>query len=200
MLRHKLGPRQIQAYASFLQAEEKSAATTEKYLRDIGAFCCWLEGQDVTREAAAGWKAHLVEQGYAPVTVNAMLSAINGLFGFLGWNECRVKLLKIQRRLFRDSGRELSRGEYERLLVSAREQGRDRLALLMETICSTGIRVSEVRYITAEAVRQGRAEIALKGKIRVILLPGKLCRKLQAYANKLHARYCTTKDENQRMW
>ena len=184
MSKYQLRPQQIQAYADFLRAEEKSQATMEKYLRDIRAFTNWLKGHQVTREAAAEWKANLVEQGYAPVTVNAMLSAINGLFDFLGWNECRVKFLKIQRRLFREAGKELSRGEYERLLASAREQRRERLALLMETICSTGIRVSEVRYITAEAVRQGRAEIALKGKIRVILLPGKLCRKLQGYANR----------------
>ena len=184
MLRYELKPQQIQAYADFLQAEEKSTATMEKYLRDIRVFISWLEGREATREAAAEWKANLVEQGYAPVTVNAMLSAVNGLFGFLGWNECRIKFLKIQRRLFRDSDRELSRGEYERLLASAREQGRERLALLMETICSTGIRVSEVQYITVEAVRLGRAEIALKGKFRVILLPVKLCRKLKMYADK----------------
>ena len=113
-----------------------------------------------------------------------MLAAINGLFHFLGWDECRVKFLKVQRRLFRDAGRELTRPEYDRLLETARAQGQERLALLMETICATGIRVSEVRYITVEAARRGRAEISLKGKIRTILLPGKLCRKLLKYARK----------------
>ena len=112
-----------------------------------------------------------------------MLAAVNNLFRFLGWG-IRVKFLKIQRRLFRDQSRELTRGEYDLLVDTARTAGRERLALLMEAICSTGVRVSEVRYLTVEAARQGRAEIALKGKIRVILLPGRLCRKLLKYAKK----------------
>jgi len=113
-----------------------------------------------------------------------MLAALNGLFHFLGWDECRAKFLKVQRRLFRDAGRELTRQEYERLLAAARARGQERLALLMEAICATGIRVSEVRYITVEAAQRGRTEISLKGKIRTILLPGKLCRKLLKYARK----------------
>jgi site-specific recombinase XerD len=116
------------------------------------------------------------------VTVNAKLSAVNAFFRFLGWEDCRVKFLKVQRQLFREAGRDLSRGEYDRLMKTAGSKGRERLALLMETICATGIRVSEVRYITAEAARAGRAEIRLKGKVRTILLPGRLCRKLLKYA------------------
>ena len=138
----------------------------------------------MTKELAAGWKEHLLEQGYAPVTINAMLTALNRFFAFAGWDACRVKFLKIQRRLFRDDSRELTRPEYDRLLAAAREQGRERLALLLETICATGIRVSEVRYVTVETARTGRAESALKGKIRTILLPGKLCRKLLKYARR----------------
>ena len=138
----------------------------------------------MTKELAAGWKEHLLEQGYAPVTINAMLTALNRFFAFAGWDACHVKFLKIQRRLFRDDSRELTRSEYDRLLAAAREQGRERLALLLETICATGIRVSEVRYVTVETARTGRAEIALKGKIRTILLPGKLCRKLLKYARR----------------
>lgn len=156
----------------------------EKYLRDINTFVQWLGDRDVTKELTATWKSCLLEQGYAPVTINSMLSALNGLFKFLGWNECRVKLLKIQRRLFRDTNRELTRSEYDRLLATAKELGRDRLALLIETIGATGIRVSEVKYITVEAARKGKAEISLKGKIRVILLSAKLCRKLLKYAKK----------------
>lgn len=97
-----------------------------------------------------------------------MLAALNGLFRFMGWEDCRVKFLKIQRRLFRDPSRELSRAEYEHLLKTARERGQERLALLMEAICATGIRVSEVKYLTVEAARQGRTDISLKGKIRII--------------------------------
>ena len=175
---------QLSAFAAYLRAEERSPGTMEKYLRDVQAFVRWLDGRPVTREQAAGWKEHLRAQGYAPVTINAMLAALNSLLRFLGLEDCRVKFLKIQRRLFREAGRELTRPEYERLLMAARERGQDRLALLMETICATGIRVSEVRYITVEAARRGRAEIALKGKIRTILIPNRLCRKLLKYAGK----------------
>ena len=113
-----------------------------------------------------------------------MLAAVNAFFRLAGWEDCRVKFLKVQRRLFRESSRELTRAEYARLLAAAHSQGQERLALLMETICATGIRVSEVKYITVEAAAQGQAEISLKGKIRTILLPGKLCRKLQKYAKR----------------
>lgn len=174
----------IKHYEVHLRAEERSDGTVEKYLRDVRAFARFLDGRPVTKELAALWKQDLLDQGYAPVTINSMLAALNGLFRFLGWETYRVKFLKIQRRLFREETRELRRQEYDRLISTAREQGLQRLALLMETICATGIRVSEVRYITLEVARRGRAEIALKGKIRVILLPSRLCRKLQKYAKQ----------------
>ena len=174
----------ISTYANHLRLEEKSTATIEKYLRDLRNFTHWLDGREITKERAAEWKAHLTEQGYAPASVNAMLSALNGLLDFLGLGDCRVKFLKLQRRMFRDDSRDLTRSDYDALTAAARAQGKARLALLMETICATGIRVSEVRYITVEAAKDGRAEIALKGKIRVILLPNKLCRKLLKYAKK----------------
>lgn len=174
----------MERFARHLRQEERSPGTVAKYLRDVSAFAHWLGSAPVTKELATGWKEHLRTQGYAPTTINSMLAAINGLFHFLGWDECRVKFLKVQRRLFRDAGRELTRPEYDRLLETARERGQERLALLMETICATGIRVSEVRHITVEAARRGRAEIASKGKVRIILLPNKLCRKLLKYAQK----------------
>ena len=169
-------------FTLMLRERERSPGTIEKYLRDIRAFAAWLGGAEVTRERAAAWRDSLLERGYAPVTVNSMVAAVNQFFTFLGWEECKVKALKIQRKLFRDDRRELTREEYERLLTAAHSLGRERLALLLETICSTGIRVSEVKYITVEAARAGKAEIALKGKLRTILLPGKLCRKLKKYA------------------
>ena len=184
MKNRQLTQQQIRAYARHLQLGEKSSATMEKYLRDIRAFACWLDGRDISKELTAEWKSHLVSQGYAPTTVNAMLSALNSLLDFLGLVECRVKFLKIQRRLFRDAGRELTKDDYQRLLNTAHKLGRERLGLLVETIGATGIRGSETAYITVEAVKQGKAEIALKGKIRTILLPGKLCRKLLKYAKK----------------
>ena len=177
-------PEQIRAYGAKLRTEEKGSGTVEKYLRDVRALAAWLAGEGVTKDRAAAWKDSLLEKGLAAVTVNSMLAAVNGFFRFAGWEDCQVKLLKIQRRLFRDESRELTHGEYQQLLEEAHSRGRERLALLMETICATGIRVSEVRYLTVEAARLGRAEIRLKGKIRTILLPGKLCRKLLKYARK----------------
>ena len=175
---------QAAAFSRYLQGEERSAGTVEKYLRDIRAFTAWLDGRPVTKEAVSDWKAHLLEERYAPVTINSMLAALNSLFRFLGWDDCRVKFLRIQRQLFREASRDLARSDYDRLTAAARELGRERLALLMETICATGIRVSEVRNITVEAAGQGRVEISLKGKIRVILLPERLCRKLLKYAKR----------------
>ncbi|WP_276951541.1 tyrosine-type recombinase/integrase [Acetatifactor muris] len=187
---HQITNEEITSYRKYLTEEEYADGTVQKYLRDIRAFSAWLtergnsEERTVDKEAATGWKACLVGRGYAPVTVNAMLSSLNGFFGFLGWEECKVKFLKIQRRTFRDQGRELGRAEYERLLKAAGKAGNARLAILLETICSTGIRVSEVKYITVEAIRRKRTDISLKGKIRTILLPGKLCKKLREYVKK----------------
>lgn len=183
-MERNIGTEEITLFAQWLRREERTAGTIEKYLRDVSVFAAWLAGRAVTKELAAEWKEHLLAMGRAPVTINSMLAAINALFRCLGWEDCRVKFLKLQRRMFREQSRELTRAEYERLLETARRLGRERLALLMEAVCATGIRVSEVRYITVEAVGRGRAEIHMKGKVRTVLLPGKLCRKLGKYAKK----------------
>mgnify|MGYP000149445571 CR=1 FL=1 len=175
---------QLQAFRQRLVWEEKSPATIEKYLRDAADFTAWLDGRAASKAAAGAWKAALLEAKLAPATINVKLAAVNRFLVFLGWPAFRVKPLRIQRRLFRDAGRELTKSDYQSLLDAACRLGRERLGLLVETIGATGIRVSEVRYITVEAVRQGKAEVSLKGKIRVILLPGKLCRKLLKYAQK----------------
>jgi len=172
----------IREFCCYLWQEEREAGTIEKYSRDVRKLAAWLEGQEVTKELAIRWKEHLRESSYNPVTINSMLAVVNRFFRFCGWEDCRVKALRLQRTLFRNEKRELTREEYQRLVTAARQRGDERLALLMETICATGIRVSEVRYITVEAVREEQAEISLKGKVRTILLPGKLCRKLQKYA------------------
>lgn len=173
---------QLTEYAEHLRSEEKSDGTIAKYAHDVRAFCAFAAGRPVTKELAILWKEELVHAGYAAPTVNSMLSPLNGFFRFMRWDDCKVKFLRIQHRLFRDSSRVLTRGEYEKLITTANRRGRERLSLLMETICSTGIRVSEVRYITVEAATQGLTEISLKGKIRTILLPSKLCKKLLKYA------------------
>ena len=172
----------VRRFAEHLRREEKSAGTIEKYLRDAAGFVAHMGSAPVTRDAVAAWRDGLTVRGYAATTVNSMVAAVNALLRFLGMEDCRVKALRLQRRVFRDKSRELTREEYDRLISAA--SGKPRLALLMETICSTGIRVSEVQYITVEAARAGRTQISLKGKIRVIMLPGKLCRKLLKYAGK----------------
>lgn len=181
---HALTAGETAAYAQYLRQEERAPASVKKYLREIEEFSAWAADREITRETAAEWREALVRRGLAPATVNGKLSALNGLFRFLGWEECRVRLLKVQRRLFRDPGRDLSREEYLRLLAAARETGRERLELLMEAVCSTGIRVSEVPCLTVETARRGQAVIRLKGKIRTVLLPGKLCKKLLKYARR----------------
>ncbi len=180
----RITSREIREFALRLRSEERSCGTIEKYLRDVEGFALWLDGKELCRESTAGWKEHLINHGYAAATINSMLSAVNRFFSFLGREDCKVRFLRIQRRIFRERDRELTKEEYQRLLAAARERGQERLGLLMETICSTGIRVSETQYITVEAAQHGRAEISLKGKIRTILLTGKLCRKLLKYARK----------------
>ena len=172
------------AFRRQLQKEERGCGTVEKYLRDVRAFAAWLGERPVTRETTAAWRDALLREGYAPATINSMLAAVNHFFRFMGWEDCRVKALRLQRRMFRPAEQELSREEYGRLVATAQEQGRERLGLLLETICATGIRVSEVAYITVEAAEKGRTDVSLKGKIRTILLPNQLCRKLLKYARR----------------
>ena len=174
---------QINTYCASMLADERSAGTVAKYRRDVTAFARWLGGRPVSKENSTGWKAHLLNRGYAPRTINSMLAAVNSFFRFAGWN-IKVKFLKIQRQLFRDATRELNRAEYTQLLAAARSNGQERLALIMETLCATGIRISELCYITVAAAQQGKSTISLKGKIRTILLSTKLCRKLLKYAKK----------------
>ena len=173
----------LKSFQAELIKQERAPATIEKYMHDIRTFYSWLGNREVTPETVHEWKKSLTER-FSPGTVNGKLAALNALFTFTGWTDCRARSLKLQRRAFRDDARELTRDEFYRLVATAERLGKDRLALLLEAIGSTGVRVSEVKYFTVESARLGRAEIALKGKIRTILLPGKLCRKLLKYARK----------------
>lgn len=173
----------LSAFDTWLYGEGKSKGTIEKYLRDVRALTEWLDGRKLTKETATQWREYLLSHEYAPVTVNSMLAAVNAYCRFAEI-DIRVKFVKVQRKLFREQNRELSQTEYRRLVDTAYSAGSGRLALLMETICSSGIRVSEVPYITVEAARNGKAVISLKGKVRTILLSTKLCRKLLKYAGK----------------
>lgn len=181
---HRITDRSLAEFGQYLVQEEYEKATVEKYLREVRHFYRWLGDREVDKRTAAEFKGSLQEMEYAPSTVNGKLSALNTFFRFAGWEECRVKFLRIQRQIFRDQKKELNREEYKRLLKTAKDRKNDRLALFMETVCGTGIRVSETEYITVEALKRGRAEIRLKGKVRVIFLPGKLCRRLLNYAGR----------------
>lgn len=182
-MKHKprdLTPSHIRRYVLHLREQERAPATIQKYLHDLTALLEYLDGAPVTKAALIGWKEALTAD-HAPATVNSMLAAVNGFLNFMGWRECAVKLLKIQKSLFCDEGRELTRAEYTRLIHAAQRRDNERLSLIMQTICATGIRVSELRFITAEAVQSGRAEITNKGKRRTVFLPNKLRRLLRDY-------------------
>lgn len=171
----------IRRFAAFLTAEEKSAATVEKYCREALRFASWLDGRQPNRELALAYKTELAGSR-APAGVNGAIAALNCLFGFLELPECRLKAVKVQRSIFRDEAKELTEKEYRRLLSAAKTRGNERLLLVMETVCATGIRVSELRFFTVEAVRLGRAEVTNKGKTRTVFLPGKLQKALLRYA------------------
>ncbi len=183
-MEHILTQEQIRAFSKYLREEERSIQTIEKYLRDIQRFYEWADGKEISKTIVVEWKTYLINEGRAAVTVNASLAALHSFFSFMGWQECRVKYLRIQRRVFRDDSKELKKDEFLKLVNCARQKSNLRLALVMETICATGIRVSELCYITVEAIQKGRADVALKGKIRTILIPNKLAQKLKKYAKK----------------
>ena len=170
----------IQRYAGHLCDQERSAATIQKYVHDLTALSTFLDGRPMTKGLLLEWKEGLIGR-YAPASVNAMLAAVNRFLTFLGRNDLRLRPLKIQRALFLSADKELTRAEYIRLVRAAQSRDNQRLALVLQTICATGIRVSELRFITAEAVQTGRAEVSNKGKRRAVFLPEKLRRLLKGY-------------------
>ena len=171
----------MEDYRKHLAAEEKSDLTVEKYLRDAEAFLRWLGPRPLGKREVLDYKAYLTER-YAVASVNSMLSAVNHYLTFLGRPDCRVRVIRRQRQLFCREERELTRQEYQRLVNAA--QGKPKLQLLLQTLCATGIRVSEHRFITVEAAKRGVAEVSCKGKLRTVLLPRKLCRALLKYAKR----------------
>ena len=180
---YALTPELIQNYLFYQEEQERSTATIQKYTHDLTELYLYLNGQPLNKSVLIGWKQKLTET-YAPATVNSMLTAVNGYLSYMGWPELRVKLLKIQKSLFLDEQKELTRREYIRLVQTAEREGNERLSLVIQTICATGIRVSELRFITAEAVCCGRAGITNKGKRRTVFLPNKLRRLLKQYLKK----------------
>lgn len=170
----------INAFRQYLIDEEKSPSTLEKYMRDVRVFAAWLGERTPQKSLVLEYKANLINE-FAPASVNSILSSLNSFFEFCGLLNLKVKLLKIQRQIFADHGRELSKKEYEKLLHAAYQKENKRLYYLMQTICSTGIRVSELRFITVDAVRCGQARINCKGKLRTVILPRQLCKILSQY-------------------
>ncbi len=166
----------IEGYCTALVAAEYAKGTIAKCRRDLFALADWLDNRPATQENLTEWKSSLMAKNYAPCTINSILAAANGFFRYMGWG-IKLKFLRIQRQLYRDGARELSHAEYERLLAAARESGKARLALIMETLCAAGIRISELRYITVEVAKTRQATIALKGKICTILLSNLLLNK-----------------------
>ena len=170
----------ITEFKFYLSEEEKAAATIEKYIRDVTAFMKWLSGRSVKKAVVLEYKQKLMRT-YAPTSVNSILSSLNNFFAFNEWFFCKVKTLKIQRQTFLKQDKELTKAEYGRLLNAAKAKENRRLYLLMQTVCSTGIRISELPFVNVEAVRAEKAVINCKGKIRQVILPKQLCKMLLTY-------------------
>lgn len=170
----------MEEYIDFLRERERAENTIQKYRRDLTALYRWLEGRVLTKARLMEWKEQLADS-YAAISVNSMLAAVHGFLRFAGWQAIAVRPLKIQKNLFCDESRELTKKEYVRLVEAARREGNERLALVLQTLCATGIRVSELSAVTVRSIQTGRAIIHNKGKWRTVFLPAKLCRRLKEY-------------------
>ena len=171
----------IDDFKDHLFENEKSEATIEKYVRDVCAFQRFSMGEEITKEKVIEYKNYLSDEGYAATSINSMIGAINSFMVFMEWNDCRVRYLKVQRQIFRPAEKELTKSEYQKLCITAERQGNIRLSMILQTICSTGIRVSELKYITCEAVEMGETTVSLKGKTRRIIISRELRKKLLKY-------------------
>ena len=173
----------IQKYADTLRNQEHAENTVKKYIHDLRDLLNHLNGESITKIQLVQWKEHLLRK-YAVASVNSMLAAANGFLMYMGWPELVMKQVKIQKNAFLDENKELSKEEYIRLVRTAEQEGNKRLSLVIQTICATGIRVSELQFITVQAVRTGRTEVINKGKRRTVFLPDKLRKLLTQYVKK----------------
>ena len=172
----------LRSYHQYLLREEKSTATVEKYLRDVRAFAFYADEGEITKEVVLEYKRELQKKEYAVRSINSMLASLNSFLIYMGWTDCKVKSFKLQRQVYCTEEKELTKSEYERLLKAAERN--EQLRLVMQTICGTGIRVSELKYFTVEAVSRGEVIVNCKAKTRTILIPGKLRKRLLDYARK----------------
>lgn len=171
-------------FRNYLLEEERSAATIEKYGRDVLAFLSWLSDcEEISKEVVVGYKQAIIGK-YKTTSANSMLVSVNRFLDFIGKKDCQVKLFKIQRNPFRKKDKELTKEEYNRLILAAKAKSSSRLFLMIQAICSTGIRVSEHGFITREALERGRITIYNKGKERVVFLPKKLKKCLLQYCRQ----------------
>lgn len=171
-------------FKKHLQDEEKSENTINKYMRDIRAFMAFTDYKEICKNTVIAYKNKLIRDNYAVRSINSMLASLNSLFAFLGWTDFNVKSIKFQRQIYRCEEKQLTKAEYARLVYSAKQKGNKRLNLILQTICGTGIRVSELQYITVEAAKSGKAVVSLKGKVRSIFIVKELKRKLLCYATE----------------
>ena len=169
-------------FKEHLIMEERSGATIEKYCRDVATFADYSDGGAVTKELAIAYKTKLKDDGYAVRSINSMLASINSLFAFLGWHDLKVKTIKVQQQIFCPEEKELTKAEYMRLVNTAKAKHNERLCLILQTICGTGIRVSELQFITVEAAKRGEATVSCKGKTRSVFIVRELQKKLLRYA------------------
>ncbi len=176
----------LKNYVEHLRLEEKSAATVDKYTRDIRCFMAFLKGSPLTKETAIAYKQQLLARGYAQRSINGAIASLNSLFAFLERPDCRIRSLRLQRQIYCPEERELTKAEYRRLVEAAGRQGNERLALLLQTVCATGIRVSELSAITVEAVHSGEAVVSCKSKTRKVFIVRDLRRKLLRYIDSHH--------------
>lgn len=175
-------PEIITEFQTHLFIEEKSTATIEKYTRDVSAFFVFVNGREVSKLVVAEYKQILMEKGYAVRSINSMLASINSLLEYLGWQDCKVKHIREQKKIYCEEDRELSKYEYFKLLEAAKQK--PRIYLILQTICSTGIRISELSYFTVESVLEGVVEVSCKNKTRTVLIPKKLKKLLLIYAKR----------------
>lgn len=172
----------IKDFEIFLREEEKSENTIQKYLHDVRAFIVFASGSEITKEMVITYKNKLINENYAVRSINSMLASLNSLFAFSGWSDCKVKSIKLQRQVYCPEEKELTKTEYMRLVNTAKQKGNERLNLILQTICGTGIRVSELQFITVEAIKNGEAIVSLKGKTRSVFIVKELRKKLLRYA------------------
>lgn len=174
----------IQAFCTYLYQEEKSEATIEKYRRDVKKFADYLNGEAVVKERLIAYKQHLITEGYALSSVNSMLAALNSFFSYADWEDLRIKLVKVQKQIFCTEEKELTKSEYLRLVDCARRSGKERLAMILWTMGTTGIRISELKFITVESIKQGKLQVCSKSKNRTVFLVKGLRKKLLTYIKK----------------